>query len=567
MKNFIIKYNPGCFLLLFVFVSAVLPAQDLQNLQIGIVHSDLTNNLLYKNDNNFLPIQDWELFFLNKKQSYNVFTDEELDDYDFENMDLLILPSVEVLSDDAIKNLKQFLSDGKGLFILGSIGLYDQNKVKRRMDILYDLTGIRSEPLTTNGEIAQSFQLFNNNILHNGLPYNFSFVVLNNFYTQTSFDGDFKIKSCGKYILKDKTQSAGSGIVTAINNSGRIIWFGFQFSQISVDDEDSFTQLIFNSILWAANKPIAWINEYPQNFSSAVLINNYISDLSKIDYQTDLSFVNSGKIKFNSFFTKPELDSFPDLAGLFTQSGSINFLCENIPGEKIVLQNTADILKGESNQKYFGIKSKVYNNYDSLLTLITAGGFNYLLADTKLFFKKNDRGDNLTLYAKINPIKLSAEQILKLSDDDIYSWLKENLLIENRSGNVSTLNFIDQSSAYGSLHKTKYMRKIIKLLNSEFIWVPTYSELLDWRINFPNLSVITEMLKDEEQVVITVNNYGNKVFENVSVNFVLPENIKTVQLYNLFYDYTYDALTKQGTVYIPFVRKNQPISIEIDYEN
>ncbi|RKY90767.1 MAG: hypothetical protein DRQ13_12205, partial [Ignavibacteriae bacterium] len=78
-------------------ISSLYP-QDLGNIKIGIVHSLLTKNLLYAEDQNFYPIQDWELFFLNRKISYEVFDDEGLDDYDFDEVDILILPSIEILS-------------------------------------------------------------------------------------------------------------------------------------------------------------------------------------------------------------------------------------------------------------------------------------------------------------------------------------------------------------------------------------------------------------------------------------------------------------------------------------
>ena len=87
----------------------------------------LTKNLLYAEDQNFYPIQDWELFFLNRKISYEVFDDEGLDDYDFDEVDILILPSIEILSDDGFENLQDFLEEGKGLFFFLALGFHIQD--------------------------------------------------------------------------------------------------------------------------------------------------------------------------------------------------------------------------------------------------------------------------------------------------------------------------------------------------------------------------------------------------------------------------------------------------------
>ncbi len=61
---------------------------------------------------------------------------------------------------------------------------------------------------------------------------------------------------------------------------GRLLWFGFQLSQISVDDDgkEALQKVIFNSIEWLAGKPIAWINHWPSNFNSATVFTSMINN-------------------------------------------------------------------------------------------------------------------------------------------------------------------------------------------------------------------------------------------------------------------------------------------------
>ena len=115
------------------FSNSVLTAQELKDIKIGIVYSEKTKQLIYPQDKNFNPIQDWELFFLNRKISYSVVSDEMLDENDFNELDVLILPSVEVLSENAAENLFAFLKAGKGLLIFGKFDVYDSDE--------YDLFG------------------------------------------------------------------------------------------------------------------------------------------------------------------------------------------------------------------------------------------------------------------------------------------------------------------------------------------------------------------------------------------------------------------------------------------
>ena len=95
---------------MFLILVSTIFAQDLRNVKIGIVYSEKTKQLIYPQNKDFYPIQNWELFFLNRKISYTVINDEQLDDNDFDFLDLLILPSVEVLSENAKENLKIFLT-------------------------------------------------------------------------------------------------------------------------------------------------------------------------------------------------------------------------------------------------------------------------------------------------------------------------------------------------------------------------------------------------------------------------------------------------------------------------
>ena len=79
-----------------LFLSTNISSQNqFKYTKIGIAFSEKTWNELHSSDQNYFFIQAWELFFLDKKISYSVFTDDGLDSYDFEDMDILILPGTD----------------------------------------------------------------------------------------------------------------------------------------------------------------------------------------------------------------------------------------------------------------------------------------------------------------------------------------------------------------------------------------------------------------------------------------------------------------------------------------
>ncbi|MGD8306352.1 MAG: hypothetical protein PVF17_06835, partial [Ignavibacteria bacterium] len=134
-------------LILSALISALCYSQNISDIRIGIVHSESTKDLIYPNDNNFYPVRDWEIFFLDRKTGYQIITDDDLEDNDLDNVDVLILPSVEVLSSAASVNLKRFLNSGKGLLVFGKLGEYDTDGRRRKEGFLSNAGGFNYEDL------------------------------------------------------------------------------------------------------------------------------------------------------------------------------------------------------------------------------------------------------------------------------------------------------------------------------------------------------------------------------------------------------------------------------------
>ena len=134
------------FLLTFLLPSVII-AQNWSNYKITIVNSELTKQFLHQQNDLYNPIYDWEIFFLNHKIAYDVIDDTGLDDFDFRDTDVLVLPSVEVLSQDAMENLSEYLNLGGSAFILGKLGEFDELGRRMKSDFLFEISGIKAELL------------------------------------------------------------------------------------------------------------------------------------------------------------------------------------------------------------------------------------------------------------------------------------------------------------------------------------------------------------------------------------------------------------------------------------
>ncbi len=314
------------FIIILILVPSIC-AQDLRNVKIGIVYSEKTKQLIYPQNKDFYPIQDWELFFLNRKISYTVINDEQLDDNDFDFLDLLILPSVEVLSENAKENLQNFLNEGKGLLIFGKFGIYDKEGRKTFSNYLSRLGNFSISELNTKGNIAERHTIQYSSVLGRNIAVDNDLLIINQFSPLTAeVIGEDNIR-LGKYVLDgdNEKQTVNSGIVLSKKYNGRIVWFGFQLSQIIGDksQENTVEKLIFNSIEWISPTPFLMLKPLPGKYNVPVVIYNIITDIKSISIESlEQYYLNN--VNANFFIDANEFDKPGNKLSKFVAAGDIN---------------------------------------------------------------------------------------------------------------------------------------------------------------------------------------------------------------------------------------------------
>jgi hypothetical protein len=550
------------FPIIFLILVSTIFAQDLRNVKIGIVHSKKTKQLIYPQSKDFYPIQDWELFFLNRKISYTVINDEQLDENEFNFLDLLILPSVEVLSENAKENLQNFLNEGKGLLIFGKIGLYDKNGKKTYSNYLSELGGFSINELHTKGKIAERHTIQYSSVLGRNIPVDNDLLILNQFPPLAAEVIGKDNILLGKYDLDsdNEKQTVKSGIVLSEKYNGRIVWFGFQLSQIigNKNQENTFEKLIFNSIEWLSPNPFLMLKPLPGKYKVPVIISNIITDTKSISISS-LEQYYSNNVNANFFIDANEFDKPGNELSKFAAAGEINlFFSEKFSEEKMnsaLLESLYDKLKLNSRQKYFGVKLNstqlIQSSNES-----TVSPFNfYLLPDNSLHISGEKIMTGFANSFSVN--ENNYEQTLQA-----FSSFYKNA---EKNGEIVFINFIDQTKWGSKSIDDDLISSITEYLKNKNAWITTYSDLIDWELSRQEVVIRTKKTYDENKFEILVENHSQNEIRDVAIQLILPTGKFTPRLSRTNLRLEYDSHLKSYLIIIPFLQAGRKQMFDLEF--
>ena len=550
------------FPIIYLILVSTIIAQDLKNVKIGIVHSEKTKQLIYPQTKDFYPIQDWELFFLSRKISYTVINDEHLDENEFDFLDLLILPSVEVLSENAKENLQKFLNEGKGLLIFGKIGFYDKDGKKTFSNYLSELGSFTISKLNTKGNIAERHTIQYSSVLGRNIAADNDLLILNQFPPLAAEVTGKDNTRLGKYFLDsdNEKQTVNSGIVLSEKYNGRIVWFGFQLSQIigNKTQENTVEKLIFNSIEWLSPNPFFMIKPLPGKYNVPVIISNIITDTKSISI-TSLEQYYSNNVNANFFIDANEFDKPGNELSKFAAAGDINlFLNEKFYEEKMIsalFKSLYDKLKLNSRQKYFGVKLNstqlIQSNNKSIVS-----PFNfYLLPD--------------------NSLHISGEKIItgfassfSANENNYEETLQRfSLFYKNAEKNSKTvlISFIDQTKRGSKSIDDDLFSSITGYLKNQNAWITTYSDLIDWELSRQEVVIKTKKMYDDNKFEIRVENHSQNEINNAAIQLILPAGKFTPRLSQTTLSLEYDLHLKSYLIIIPYLQAGRKQMFDLEF--
>lgn len=550
------------FFIIFLILVSSICAQDLRNVKMGIVYSEKTKQLIYPQNKDFYPIQDWELFFLNRKISYTVINDEQLDDNEFDFLDLLILPSVEVLSDNAKENLQNFLNEDKGLLIFGKIGLYDKNGKKTYSNFLSELGGFSINELNTKGKISERHTIQYSSVLGRNIASDNDLLILNQFQPLAADVTGKDIIQLGRYVLDsdNEKQIANSGIVLSERNRGRIVWFGFQLSQIIGDksQEKTVEKLIFNSIEWISPTPFLMLKPLPGKYNVPVIISNIITDTKSISI-TSLEQYYSNNVNANFFIDANEFDKPGNELSKFAAAGDINlYLNKNFSEEKMIsalLESLYDKLKLNSRQKYFGVKLNSTQLIQSSNESIISPFNFYSLPDNSLYISDEKRITGHAGSFSVN--ENNYEETLQ----SFFSFYKN----AEKNGEIVFINFIDQTKWSSKSIDEDLFLSITEYLKNQNAWITTYSNLIDWELSRTEVIIKTKKTYDENKFEIQVENHSQYEINNAAIQLILPAGKFNPRLSQTNLHLEYDPHLNSYLIIIPYLQAGTKESFDLEF--
>ena len=240
--------------------------------KIAILYSELTEKVDNTNSNKVIDaITAWELFLMQDKIPYTVIYDNDLKSGIDDEFDILILPSINFISNEQMEELQNFLASGKSIISTGSKLFYQENILDeyQNLETLFGLSNIK---VMDSDNLSFSHSLIPNN-LNQFRMYDDLIVQITNKNQVLLCEGVNNNQSCG-YIFDDNNfNSDKSSIIFGTFGTGRFFWTGFDLGDVigGKSDISTFKQLISDAIKWMDNQPDVYIANFNESLSSPLI--------------------------------------------------------------------------------------------------------------------------------------------------------------------------------------------------------------------------------------------------------------------------------------------------------
>jgi hypothetical protein len=464
-------------ILLLIFTS-LLSAESFstqkKDLNIALVYPEITKSVLFKYDKSFNPTESWELFFMRNQYAYEMVNDDEMSSIG-DDVDVVVIPSMTVINEEIVADLKDLLEEGKGILITGDFAEYNDEGIRISDDYRRDILGFRIARLDDSGKLSVNHSLSGDTPLSIGLKPGQKILLQGKPVLYYSYDLSPDCTKPGNYI---RGNGEFSGLVMNIVKGKRILWYGFNIDQIIGGTDSRF---LYNSFNWLSSVPRAFISCWPDGFTSAAIIYENINHASDF-YNNRSSFSRS--LKLNYFISPGIIENSPYILNEIKNPGNINLLWDDfffsgLSDNKRTdwLNSTEPLIKTVTDQKYSGIYS--YGGfYDSDISeLLSKTGYSFILSSgySDSYFYNYD------------------------TTNHIYKFY-----ISNSPGPdfIPRVEFILNQGGIGYVNIDSLGDKGLNFLGSRKCWVTTFSELLEW-------------VKSRDKIEVTINTYNK---DNYDIN-------------------------------------------------
>jgi hypothetical protein len=364
------------------------------------------------------------------------------------------------------------------------------------------------------------------------------------------------------------------GAAAIEDEKGKVLWFGFQLSQISLEEKNKlfFDQIILNGINWLAGNPMVWVNGFPEFNTSATIFSSWVENLNSTLNKT-VPIFKEEKIPVNFFISASEINKSFDKIHKLSSAGSINLLFDefnylNSDSSQIefVLEETSQILRSSSRQGHFGVQhiNSINMNYNKWKL---KKYFDFILnSELKFYYPKSK--EKLISFPGIT------HNFVNKPGDLIESDILNNLQIVNdfyenssKTGGVVSHIIMENSGLNFNNLVKKTLKSIINFAKVNNSYITTYPELINWLKIKKNIDADLIDVKDEAMFKVNIKNIGNVIAEQIGLNISVPSSYQTLKLNGYDFELNYNSETGYYNLLIPFLQSQQDLTLMFEYKN
>lgn len=471
-------------------------------------------------------ISQWKNFFSIQGLKFDILNKKSFEERDIINYTLIVIPASDSFNRKKTEVLKEFVKNGGSIFAAG-ISSIDTGLIE-----LFNLKFIPISPQeyrdpSLNKKIS---------VLRGGTPFT-SGIPAGSKIHMTDRGRKFKAELYGNNVFplgffNTIYDTAFTDLSAAYGyyQAGRFLWTDFIPDSVSEEDFPVFSKFILNSINWLLKKPSVYVNEFPGNYSSGLILAPIISDSINNIYNF-LKILSDENIK-GTFFIDHEkaVENLP-LTGELVKFGEIGVFYYSKPG--ILNKNFSffNLLRKESEQEVInnlkeskrrieqitGSKCRgciIFPEfaYQTSTEISEKAGYKYLISDSALPYSPLPG-------KKKSFLIFNASLIENLSDSGKFS---ENFCIDSVLFVHGLLVLKVKIEEFDQLKKINETYDLVRYLKKKNFWITTVSGFQKWREEKLNLSV-SVVRRGEKKIYLRVLNNGNSCVEKFAVDVDLNE--------------------------------------------
>lgn len=446
----------------------------------AVLYSGYTEDRYQDSKKVFDEITTWELFFMESKIPYKVIYDNDLESGIESDFDIIVLPSVEYISEQELAELDNFLAAGKSIISIGSkLDPIDNNSIQfNGPENLFGLSPVSLH----NDSLKNYIHSIGLNSINAFSPDDAGVIQITSKNYLMVIQSETRDHNYVDYLFNNNYSECESAISYGTEKGGKYLWTGFGINDVigGRQDTEKFKKLIINAIRWMDNEPFAFITPGSREDINPSLL---LIELNNALDKGLLDVLNKNKIPFHlviapgSTITDTLISKVAaanvvldlgSLSGVRLQkealSGTItDFENKNSLRINSVILNRTPVSKEELG--FFdklGIKNIfVQSNYNQVPQIVNS---NQVIIPVSGDAVKNLCGKTCSIYYRpgfnclsnsddsllILVQKSIAEQNIYYSVDDFRNWWveKRNLFVKNltKSGNGVEILLVNNSN-------------------------------------------------------------------------------------------------------------------------